>query len=47
MIAGVAHHMTQRGNNRQDIFFGDDDRRLYLRFLQESACLYGLRIGGY
>ena len=47
MIPGVAHHVTQRGNNRQDIFFVDDDRRLYLRYLQESAALCGLRIDAY
>jgi hypothetical protein len=29
-IPGVAHHVTQRGNYRQDVFFTDDDRRVYL-----------------
>ena len=27
VIPGCAHHVTQRGNNRQDVFFVDDDRR--------------------
>jgi len=27
VISGNEHHVTQRGNNRQDVFFTDDDRR--------------------
>ena len=30
VAAGVPHHITQRGNNRQDVFLLDDDRRFYL-----------------
>ena len=26
VAVGFAHHITQRGNNRQDVFFVDDDR---------------------
>ncbi len=29
--------MTQRGKNRQKVFFTDDDRRLYLTLLKENA----------
>jgi hypothetical protein len=25
VIPGMPHHVTQRGNNRQDVFFVDDD----------------------
>jgi hypothetical protein len=32
----VPHHVTQRGNNRQDIFLTDDDRRFYLAILREK-----------
>ena len=32
-IPGVAHHVTQRGNYRQGVFFTDDDRRVYLAYL--------------
>jgi len=46
-VAGCAHHITQRGNNRQDIFFVDDDRRVYLELLGEQARKYGLDIVGY
>ncbi|MCU0914657.1 MAG: transposase [Planctomycetes bacterium] len=42
-----AHHITQRGNNRQDVFFVDDDRRVYLQLLQEQAGRYGLEVLAY
>lgn len=35
-LPGVAQHVTQRGNRRQEVFFTDDVRRVYL-----SACLNG------
>ena len=31
-----AHHMTERGNNREDVFMVDDDRRVYLQLLTEQ-----------
>lgn len=37
VVPGLAHHVTQRGNNRQDVFFTDDDRRLYLDVLGQTA----------
>ena len=46
-MAGCAHHITQRGNNRQDVFFVDDDRHVYLELLKEQAGRYGLGIVGY
>ena len=46
-MAGCAHHIVQRGNNRQDVFFVDDDRRVYLDLLAEQAARYGLAIEGY
>ena len=36
------HHITQRGNNQQDVFFVDDDRRVYLEFLKEQCDKYSL-----
>ena len=47
VVPGVAHHVTQRGNNRQDIFFLDGDRRAYLGYLKESAARFGLKVWGY
>jgi REP-associated tyrosine transposase len=47
VIPGLAHHVTQRGNNRQDVFFMDDDRRVYLGLLAEQAEKHGLGVVGY
>jgi putative transposase len=44
---GCAHHVTQRGNNRQRVFLVDDDRRVYLQMLTEEAGKYGLEVLGY
>lgn len=33
VVPGVPHHVTQRGNRRQPVFFSDDDYRLYARLL--------------
>ena len=46
-MPGAAHHVTQRGNNRQDIFFVDSDRHTYLSYLKESAGRYGLAVSAY
>jgi putative transposase len=47
VIPGVPHHITQRGNNRQDVFFVDEDRIIFLRFLKEQSQKFGMRIDGY
>jgi putative transposase len=47
IAVGYAHHATQWGNNREDVFFVDEDRRVYLELLQEQARKYGLEILGY
>jgi putative transposase len=36
ILAGQAHHIIQRGNNRQVIFFEDADRRLFLSMLGDA-----------
>lgn len=46
-MAGCPHHVTQRGNNRQDIFFVDDDRRFYLGLLREQSTEYKVAIDAY
>jgi putative transposase len=33
----VPHHITQRGNRKQQIFFGDADRRAYLELLRDRC----------
>lgn len=47
VAVGFAHHITQRGNNCQDVFFVDDDRRVYLELLKEQAGKYLLELVGY
>ncbi|GEM_PF-1745192 len=47
VVVGVAHHITQHGNNRQDVFFVDDDRRYYLHMLKAKAERYGLVVHAY
>lgn len=47
VIPGMPHHVTQRGNNRQDVFFVDDDRRVYLELLKKQSVEHGLRVLGY
>lgn len=47
VIPGVPHHVTQRGNNKQDVFFVDDDRRAYLEFLKRYSQEEGLKVLGY
>ena len=44
VIPNVPHHVTQRGNNREDVFFVDDDRRAYLQLLAEHASEFRLDI---
>ncbi len=47
VIPGVWHHVTQRGNRRQDVFFQDADRRQYLELLRRYCTRYGVRVTGY
>ena len=48
MVAiGLPHHMTQRGNARQDVFTADALRRAYLQLLSEHAAGNGLRLLAY
>jgi len=44
---GVPHHITQRGNRRENIFFVRSDYRRYLRLLGEYAPERGLEILAY
>jgi len=37
VCAGVPHHITQRGNRREDVFFTDEDRQAYLDWLKDYA----------
>ncbi len=47
VLPGVPLHLIQRGNNRQACFFADDDRQLYLEWLEEYAKEYHCAIHAY
>lgn len=41
---GYAHHVTQRGVRRGDVFFSESDRALYLRLMKEQTEKFGVRV---
>jgi putative transposase len=44
---GIPHHVTQRGNRRQQVFFGRDDYQCYLQLLAEWSGKHGVAIWAY
>ena len=46
-MPGTAHHITQRGNRREDVFFSDGDRTHFLELLRHYSVECGLEILGY
>jgi len=44
---GVAHHVTQRGNRRQQVFFTDEDYAAYRTLLAEGCRAAGVEVWGY
>ncbi len=47
VFAGLPHHVTQRGNRREDVFFTDADRRAYLDWLAHYCAEEGVEVLGY
>ena len=47
VAVGLPHHVTQRGNNRERVFFSDDDRRFYLWTLLKYRQQYGVEVWAY
>lgn len=47
VVAGMPHHLIQRGNNRQPIFVDDHDRRQFLQVLREAAMVNRVAIHAY
>jgi len=47
VILGQPHHIIQRGNRRQQVFFCDEDRIAYLNYLQLYAIPAGIAIWAY
>lgn len=47
VAVGEPHHVIQRGNRRQNVFFRDEDKREYLNILRLQAKLFGLEVWVY
>ena len=47
VVPGYPHHITQRGNRRQETFFGKDDYRTYVELMAEWCGKCGVEIWAY
>jgi putative transposase len=47
VIPGLPHHVTQRGNGRQRVFYSDDDYRLYLQLITDATRVAGVSCLGF
>jgi putative transposase len=47
VVPGIPHHLTQRGNRREDVFFEDGDRQRYLQLLLEYSVKHGMETLAY
>ena len=47
MAPGIPHHVSQRGNRRQETFFKDEDYRVYLELMAEWCAKYAVQIRAY
>ena len=45
VLPGVPHHVSQRGNNRQSVFWSSEDRYPYLEMLVRHATRTGEPLG--
>ena len=47
VVPGLPHHVTQRGNRRERIFFEDGDYALYRDWLGQSCRRFGVEVWAY
>ena len=47
VFPGVPHHVTQRGNRREDVFFSDGDRATYLGWLAHYCARFKVEVLAY
>lgn len=47
VVPDLPHHVTQRGNRREAVFFGDDDYALYRDLLREACAREGVEVWSY
>jgi putative transposase len=47
VVSGLPHHVTQRGNRRQEVFFCQEDYRAYLTLMKEWCGRQGVSVWAY
>ena len=47
VVPGYPYHVAHRGNRTEDVFFDEEDRETYRKWLKEYANKYGLEIWAY
>ncbi|MEO8442617.1 MAG: transposase [Betaproteobacteria bacterium] len=47
VFPGIPHHITQRGNRRENVFFTEGDRTAYLRWLADYCVKFDVRVLAY
>ncbi|MBE3110590.1 MAG: transposase [Acidobacteria bacterium] len=47
VVPMVPHHLIQRGNRRQNVFFSDEDKAYYVRLLRQWCSVRGVSIWAY
>ena len=47
VVPDAPHHVTQRGNRNQQVFFSDQDRRNYLNLLHALSVMHDVQIWAY
>ena len=43
----IPHHILQRGNRRQNVFFSEKDKEAYLNILEEQCQIYDVEVWAY
>ncbi len=47
VVPGIPHHIIQRGNRKQRVFFKDEDKKAYLEILKAQCLRFGVAIWSY
>ena len=47
VVPGLPHHVTQRGNRRETVFFGDADYELYRDLLSQQTRKHAVEVWSY
>jgi len=47
VVPDLPHHVTQRGNRRETVFFGEEDYALYRDLLREACAREGVAVWSY